>query len=609
MLEAKADSKFGEVPKEELTMKSYARDSAAAAVILFDKGSTSLTHAQTGMLTYKRHVRIKIFRKEALDNWASVTLFVERGTFSKLNGITYNLEKDSVVKSEIDDNAIFKKRYNKDIDEINFTLPNVKEGSVIEYNYVIKGNIGVAPWQFQYSIPVVLSEYGVEVPAYFNLHYTLKGTISPTREAKNRMEKWTLTDIPAFKAEPLMPNEDDYVSGVKFSFSVTTWEKVTGNLWADRNFGGTLKNIVTGSSFLKKEAEKVTAGLTDPKQKIIAIHQYVKDHLEWDGTEDIYAADDLKDNFKDKKGTAADINFAMAAMIHEAGIRVEMVLLSTRGNGFVRVDYPSTRQFNYTICRAYIDTTAYLLDATEKYLPWNVLPKRCLNGIGLAISEARYEWIDVDSKAKSRTVANADLTLNDNGELRGKLTYSRSGYAAFEMRTNIEKKGKERYVEDFGKTQQSWNILKSEFQNLEDIEKSAIETHDISIQEHGITTDQLIYINPFIIFKEDENPFKVETREFPIDFGVRTEKIYITNIIIPDGYLVDEIPQPKVTALPESKGKFSYHVSQTGNRLTVVSNIQINERIFMQDEYPGLREFYNRIVAKQAEQIVLKKKG
>jgi len=418
-----------------------------------------------------------------------------------------------------------------------------------------------------------------------------------------------LTDIPAFKAEPLMPNEDDYVSSVKFSFSVSTWEKVTGNLWADRNFGGTLQNIVTGSSFLKKEAEKVIAGLTDPKQKIIAIQQYVKDHLEWDGTEDIYAADDLKDNFKDKKGTAADINLAMAAMLHEAGIRVEMVLLSTRGNGFVRVDYPTTRQFNYTICRAYIDTTAHLLDATEKLLPWNVLPSRCLNGIGLAISEKRYAWIDVESKGKSRTVANADLILNDNGELQGKLTYSRSGYAAFEMRTNIQKKGKERYVEDFGKKQQSWNILKSEFQNLDDIEKSAIETYDISIQEHGIPTGQLIYIDPFIIFKEDENPFKIEKREFPIDFGIRSEKIYVTNITIPDGYLVDEIPPPKITLLPENKGKFSYHVTQTGDRLTVVSSIQINERIFMPDEYPGLREFYNRIIAKQAEQIVLKKKG
>ena len=189
MVEAKVASKFGEVPKEELTMKSYARDTSAAAIILFDKGSTSLINSQSGALTYKRHVRIKIFRKEALDDWASVTFFVERGTFSKLNGITYNLEKDSVVKSEIDDNAIFKRRYNKYIDEINFTLPNVKEGSVIEYNYVIKGDIGVSPWQFQYSIPVVLSEYAVEVPAYFNLHFTLKGMISPTREAKNRNGK------------------------------------------------------------------------------------------------------------------------------------------------------------------------------------------------------------------------------------------------------------------------------------------------------------------------------------------------------------------------------------------------------------------------------------
>ena len=121
------------------------------------------------------------------------------------------------------------------------------------------------------------------------------------------------------------------------------------------------------------------------------------------------------------------------------------------------------------------------------------------------------------------------------------------------MRSNIQKKGKERYVEDFGKTKQSWNILKSEFQNLEDIEKSAIETHDITIQEHGITTGQLIYIDPFIIFREDENPFKVEKREFPMDFGVRTEKIYVTNITIPDGYLVDETPPPKVTFYPKTR--------------------------------------------------------
>ena len=181
----KDPAEFGQVRKADLTMKSYAHDTAAAAVILFDKGSTVLTSLQSGHLTYKRHVRIKIFRKEAFEDWVNVTLFAERGTFSKLKGTTYNLEEDSVIKSEIDDKAIFKTRFNKYIDQIRFTLPNVKEGSVIEYNYIIKGEIGVAPWQFQYSIPVVFSEYTVEVPGFFNMNYTIKGLISPAYEVKN----------------------------------------------------------------------------------------------------------------------------------------------------------------------------------------------------------------------------------------------------------------------------------------------------------------------------------------------------------------------------------------------------------------------------------------
>ena len=103
----KNSSEFGDIRREELTMVNYSTDTSAAAVILFDKGSTALINSQSGHLTYKRHVRIKIFRKEAFDKWASVSLYVERGTFGKLAGITYNLEKDSIIKSEIDDDAIF----------------------------------------------------------------------------------------------------------------------------------------------------------------------------------------------------------------------------------------------------------------------------------------------------------------------------------------------------------------------------------------------------------------------------------------------------------------------------------------------------------------------
>jgi hypothetical protein len=595
--------KFEEVSREELSMKNYSGDTSAAAVILFDKGSAILTTTPIRSLTYMRRVRIKIFRKEAFNEWANKTLFVDRGTFSKLNAITYNLEEGSVVKSELDDKSVFKARHNKYIDAIKFTLPNVKEGSVIEYSYVIKGDIGVPNWQFQYSVPVVLSEYAVEVPPSLTIRNTVKGLFYPTYQAKNRLEKWGLSNVPAFKSEPLMPNERDYISSINFYFSLATWQSLNARMWDDENFGRT----ITGFPFLKTYVYKLTSELSDAEEKMIAICDFIKENLQWNGTEDIYAGNDLADNFKNKTGTAADINLAMGSMLHKAGIRVEMVLLSTRGNGFVRMDSPSTRQFDYTVCLAYIDSTEYLLDATEKYLPWNVLPERCLNGFGLAVSDKGYRWVELTTKAKARTVATADLILNHQAGLEGKLTYTRDGYDAYEMRSNIHKNGEKLYLEGVA-TKHSWTPLKSEFQNLEDIEKTAIEVHELSIQEHGTTVGDFIYIDPFITFKEEENRFKADKRKFPIDFGVRSEKIYVANILLPDGYALDEIPQTKIMSLPENKGKFTYTVTQTGNRVTIVSNIQINQRVFMQDQYPNLREFYDRIVAKHAEQIVLKRK-
>jgi hypothetical protein len=44
-----------------------------------------------------------------------------------------------------------------------------------------------------------------------------------------------------------------------------------------------------------------------------------------------------------------------------------------------------------------------------------------------------------------------------------------------------------------------------------------------------------------------------------------------------------------------------------GAEVTVVSRLQINKTLFMPEEYPALREFYSRVVAKMAEMVVLEK--
>jgi hypothetical protein len=597
----KEPAKFGEVTMEEMKM-NFSSDTSAAAVILFDRGESVMTQGFI-TFTYRRHVRIKILKKEAFADWINGGMVAERGTVSKLKGATYNLENGKIVTSPMEEGSVFKTRVNKYLDEFKFTLPNVKEGSIIEYSFVIDAET-LTPWQFQYSIPSLRSEYTLKVPEQFEYKKYFKGTLRPTEHIeKGTMEKWVFVNVPAFKAEPLMPNAEDYLSQVYFSFSKRTWFTLNDALLHDENFGET----ITGFQFLRKDVETLLAGVTDSKEKMKILSKHVKSNVEWDGTRTIYA-EDLRTVAKNKKGTAADINFLLASMLDKAGVRVEMVLVSTRGNGFLHPEMASTRQFNYVICAAYIDTVRIFLDATDRFLPWDVLPQRCLNGDGFLVSDVEYGFLSVDGTAKARTTVRADLALDDAGRLSGKLTYLHDGYAGQEMRSSLKEKGKELYLEDF-KAHKSYTIHKSEFQDIENLEKPAAATHEIDLPDNAVVAGDMIYLNPYVALNVDENPFKPETREFPIDFGTPTEILYLCNIIIPDNYIVDGLPEPKVMMLPNKAGKYFYQVTHIGNKLTVVSNLQIHHRIFMQDQYPNLRELFSRVVAKQSEQIVLKKKN
>jgi hypothetical protein len=149
---------------------------------------------------------------------------------------------------------------------------------------------------------------------------------------------------------------------------------------------------------------------------------------------------------------------------------------------------------------------------------------------------------------------------------------------------------------------------KSEFQNIGELGSPAKEMHDVTIHEHSTVAGDVIYLNPFVTSQLTTNPFTSDNREYPVDFGSTVEKMYICRITIPEGYVIDEAPKSKVISLPANAAKYVYNMVMIGNVISLTSSFQINKNIFTQLDYPNLREFYAMVVAKQAEQIVLKKK-
>ena len=625
----KSPIKFGEIPMDDLTMKTYDKDSSASAVILTDYGEAYVTITSVNAsLSFERHVRIKILKKDGFD-MADVEIQLYReGTeeerITKLKATTYNLENGKIVETDLSKDGIFKEKFNRNFNLQKFTFPNVKEGSVLEYSYTLtSGFITNFPnWQFQYEVPVRWSEYWALFPEFFIFEKYMQGYLAPAvYEVKNKNNTdfridghhWVMKDVPAFKDEPFITCKNDYVSKMNMALShinfpgkpvqeiMGTWEKLNTDLLEREAFGKT----ITGSNFLKKKAEELTVGMTDPQQKVAAIFSYVQKSLEWTGTKDFYA-DNLKTIFENKKGSSGDINLALASMLEKIDIPVEMVLLSTRDHGFVRQQYPMSSQFNYVICSVTLGDKILLLDATDRYLPMGILPERCLNNHGLVISKTRHRWIPIQPKAKARTVISTELVLHPTGELKGKMKYTHDGYAAREFRQVYFAKGEQEYVKGF-LADKTWEVESSEFQNQAEATQSVNQLHALNINEHTTVAGGMIYMNPFVMGQIKENVFKLESREYPVDFGRPEEKTYLCRITIPEGYAIEEIPKPKVLILPNNAGRYTYNVSQTGNQLNIVSMLQINQSMFTMDEYPTLREFYNQLVAKQAEQIVFKK--
>lgn len=399
----KSPIKFGDVPMEDLKMTHYAKDSSAAAVVLTDYAEAYITVMTSDIkMTIERHVRIKILRKEGL-KWGDVAILLRQSGSSEervigLKANSYNLVDGKIVITKLEKDGIFKDKYNRNFVQQKFTMPDVKEGSIIEYTYKISSDFWTyfPNWQFQRTIPTRWSEYWAMIPRYFQYEKYMQGYLTvAVNEVKDmtvggvevKAHHWAVKDAPAFKEEPFMTSEEDFISRINFALAsinfpgqptqeiMESWAKLNKELTEDNDFG----KVIEKSGFLKDIVASVTTGLTDPVQKVEAIHRYIKENVEWDGTEDYYPGD-LKKILEKKKGTSGDINILLASMLDKAGISVDMVLLSTRSHGFIRQAYPMARQFNYVICAARLQDKVLLLDATEKHLPYTIIPERCLNG-------------------------------------------------------------------------------------------------------------------------------------------------------------------------------------------------------------------------------------
>ena len=649
--------KVGKVPIEDLKMTSYAADTSAQAVVLGDFGYTRFAYSQDDWFTidFYRHLRIKILDKEGFE-WADFEIPLYQGEggddedLSSIKAVTINLENGKPVEEKLSRSSLIKEMKNKNIELIKFTMPNVKEGSVIDISYKVRSPFlwNLNPWYFQEEIPVRRSEYHVFIPEYFYYKNWINGYVLVKKESEKRNERYQYTqsaeitsegrqsggirsfeaqvthwsylveNVPAFRDEPYITTPYDYLSSLEFELVSTdfpgrvkkyytrSWQDINKELMEDSDFGKQIGN----TGHLKDQINRINLETSNPTIKMKMAYEHIKNTLIWDKRYRVQSYAGIRKAYNEGGGSSADINLNLVALCRGLGLKANPVIVSTRSHRKLKPGQVILSQFNHVVAYVEIGEDNYVLDAIDPYCPYYMLPPNTLNGQGMMIGESGFKWVDLYSNLPASEVFYAELTINEDLEFEGKIQKVSENFAALKERKRIKEYASENeQIEDMEQDLEGLEITGLEVHKLDSIYKPLRMDAEIIMVDKITEGGDRLYFVPVLFERMEENPYKNDDREFPIDYNYPSNEKYTTVINMPEGYEVEEIPEAIQISLPDDGGKFLYNMKISDDQIIIHYELVINQTIFPSMQYGEIKKFYEMIVAKQAEQVVLKRIG
>ena len=263
------------------------------------------------------------------------------------------------------------------------------------------------------------------------------------------------------------------------------------------------------------------------------------------------------------------------------------------------------------IAKANIGDQSYLLDATDPLLPFGMLPMRCLNDQGRVFSlDKPSYWIDLNTKQRQNITYSVDLTLQNDGKMKGKITRYSSGYSGYLRRIEIKKYNSvNEYVESIAEKLRKTKIVGSEIVNIDSLDKAVGETYDVEMNVFDNLNHDRLSFSPFLLNQVTVNPFKLTERNYPVDWGMPSDERYIINIHLPQQYVLQNPPQSIDFGMPNKGGSFFTEFDGGDSQNFSFSyDTRFNKSIYGPEEYPYLKELYNKIILAQKNEFVFKKK-
>lgn len=618
--------KMGEFTQNEIDLKEISFEPGASAVYLVASGESRFF---SNILETNYFYRIKILTEAGKDN-ADIPIRYFTGST--------NVEVVSAIKAQITNytngvpevttlgkESIFQVDLGNGNKEFRISFPNVQVGSILEFSFkkADKNIEFLDGWSFQRSIPVLFSKYQITMIPQLEYKMIGQGENFYYRSEKsegNGVYSWTLRDLYSLKGEPHMKNYQDYVDRVEFQLSrYQTAATTSGPEWTDflntwEKLGNGLIEYYSGKGFyrtnpLEREVLSLDLSKGSEKEKAELAYYYIRDNFINEGEDQIYTNQTLPQLLKSKKGAPGELILAYMGILKSQGIECNPVLIGSKGHGRSDiVSFPFLTQFDEILLLVKLDGNLQFLDLSDPLAPFGYVDLDKHVKAGLFLEKDASKLIPIDIRHNSNKLVFSNIKLDaETGDLVIDNTirnYFYEGLAAAHQVESLEKNNKP--LDDF--FSENYDAFEIRNVKVDDLLEDK-NMFNISFQSvlKNATAEDLIIFNPLQISKFSTNPFTQEFRVFPVDFEYAFNETYTANLVIPEGYELDDYPANESFTIPGSPIGFTYSTEILGEIFKITARLEVKNPLIQSNNYGDLKFFMESVASKLAAPVILKK--
>jgi Domain of Unknown Function with PDB structure (DUF3857)/Transglutaminase-like superfamily len=579
-------------------------------------------------LVLNHYVRIKIFTERGRDEHSKVDIPYVGNTkikdvaarTIKPDGTILELAKEDVIEKVVVKVNGLKLRTKT------FAFPGIEPGAIIEYKWkevVSNSSANNMRLQFQRDIPVQSITYRIK-PAK-DVFFDVRPFNMPKFEFKKEkggFQTATVTNMPAFHEEPMMPPEDSVRSWAMIRYSglaSLSYYILAGTLY----YG--LDSFLKVDDTIKKKAAEITVGATTPEEKLAKIFEWCRTNIK--NTNDInagFSEDDIEKLKENKKpsdtlkrgvGPGIDINLLFAALAKAAGFEVRIALLPDRGKVLFNKNEVIPGALRPSNIAVKVGEQWQFFDPGLPYVEKGMLRWQEEGVDALLVAESPV-WVKTPltpaDKSKEKHVA--ELKLDENGTLEGDVTVEFTGHLAVERKVFNEDDSPEQREENLKESVKSrlssaelTNIV---IENATDSAKPFVYKYHVRVPEYAQRTGKRLFFQPGYFQKGISALFSASTRSYPVYFHFPWSEEDKIRITLPKGYALDNADRPA----PVEAGAVCKHVidiAVTKDDKTLVYNRTFffggnNSVLFGVQTYQPLKQLFDAIHKADNHMITLK---